>query len=83
MRSFQISPSPGYTLPILITLLCLPLIGPGVAIATESNTDELHHLWPVALIVPAVFWLFLYAYHRRTVTLHDGLLVVRAGLRAR
>lgn len=82
-RAFQVSPPASYTLPILIGLLCIPLVGLGVAVVAGEDTNDLRKMWPVLLILPAVFGLLLYGYRRRAVTLQDGLLVVRAGLGTR
>lgn len=82
-HTFQVSPSPGYTLPILIGLFLIPLIGLGIAFATGDESTDLREMWPVALILPPSFAMVLYAFHRRAVTLQDGLLVIRAGLHTR
>ncbi len=82
-RTFQVSPPPGYTLPILIGLFVLPLIGLGIAIVTGGESTDLREMWPAALILAASFALVLYAFHRRAVSLHEGILVIRAGLHTR
>lgn len=82
-RIFEVSPSPGHALPMLVGLFLLPLIGIGIAMATGEQSTDLRQMWPVLLVLPAVFGLLLLAFRRREVALQDGVLVVRAGLHTR